>query len=197
MLAKCVRRCYSARMAVVFRAPLKMLAMPCAVWCLAIPAAYAHTPVLLLEGKLTFDMQDGFTPNESRLTKKVIAAWKSRKSDAWGVVSRGTMGLEPEALGEYLSHKAEDYAKDLSWLPRLTWLKKETVALHGRKWADLRFIGQRPGAKGPMDGMLYTRILATSYHGQLLEIVFTSNTDRDPATKLKIDRIFDSVRLED
>ncbi len=42
----------------------------------------------------------------------------------------------------------------------------------------------------------YTRILATSYEGQLLEIMFTSNTDESPALKDSIDKVMESVRLE-
>ena len=34
--------------------------------CLGIQAARAHTPVALLDGKLTFEMQDGFVPDEGR-----------------------------------------------------------------------------------------------------------------------------------
>ena len=44
---------------------------------------------------------------------------------------------------------------------------------------------------------MYTRILATSYRGQLLEILFTSNTDETPALKDKIDNVIESVRLEE
>lgn len=176
---------------------LHAVAIVAVATCYATHGVRAHTPVALLDGKLTLEIQDGFAPDEKRATKQVIAAWKARKSDAWGTVSRGTHGLEPDALVQYLSDKAADYTKGLSWLPRLTWLKKEIVTIHGRRWADLRFIGQRENAKGPMDGMLYTRILATSYGGQLLEIIFTSNTDREPATKTKIDQIFESLKLEE
>jgi hypothetical protein len=42
-----------------------------------------------------------------------------------------------------------------------------------------------------------TRILATSYRGQLLEILFTSNTAEDPVVKDKIDQVIESVRLEE
>ena len=168
-----------------------------AATCGATNGVRAHTPVALLEGKLTLEMQDGFVPDESRATKQVVAAWKARKGGAWGVITRGTHGMEPAELVDYVSRKSTEYSKGLSWLPRLTWLKKETVTIHGRRWADLRFIGQNPDAKNPMDGLLYTRILATSYGGQLLEIMFTSNTDRDPVTKTRIDRIFESINLEE
>ena len=47
----------------------------------------------------------------------------------------------------------------------------------------LRFIATCENAKDARDGLLYTRILATSYFGQLLEIMFTSNTDPNPALK--------------
>jgi len=53
----------------------------------------------------------------------------------------------------------------------------------------LQFIATRENAKGARDDLLYTRILATSYGGQLLEIMFTSNTDPNPALKDKIDKV--------
>jgi hypothetical protein len=112
-------------------------------------------------------------------------------------VTRGKRGLEPAALGDYITRKVAEYTKGLFWLPKLVWLKKEMATIHGRQWADLRFIGQLDGTKNPLDGLLYTRILATSYRGQLLEIIFTSNTDRSAATKAKIDRMIESVKLEE
>jgi hypothetical protein len=157
--------------------------------------AHASTPVALLEGKLSFELQDGFVPDKDRAVKQVIAGYKARKGGAWGTVTRSTQSLEPTALADYISRKAADYTKGLAWLPKLTWLKRETVTINGRPWADLRFIVQMDKPKGPHDGLLYTRILATSYGGQLLEIVFTSNTDKDPETKQKIDRTMESVRL--
>jgi hypothetical protein len=96
-----------------------------------------------------------------------------------------------------MAKKVAEYTKGLSWLPNLTWLKKEIVTRDGRPWVDARFIGRRDNAKGPLDGLLYTRILATSYEGQLLELMFTSNTDPDPATKAKIDALIESVKLRD
>jgi len=44
---------------------------------------------------------------------------------------------------------------------------------------------------------VYTRNLTTSYKGQLLEISFTSNLNTDPKLKQEIDRIMDSVQLEE
>lgn len=176
------------------RTLLRILTALYATWFLAGPVC-ASTPVSLLGGKLTLEIQDGFVPDKERAANLVVAAYKARKGDAWGMVARGSRGLEPAALGDYLSRKAAEYTKGLVWLPKLTWLKKEMVPINGRQWADLRFIGQGENAKGPRDGMLYTRILATSYEGRLLEIVFTSNTDRKTETKDKIDRMIESVRL--
>jgi hypothetical protein len=76
-------------------------------------------------------------------------------------------------------------------------VEKGIATINGRKWADLRFIAPRENAKDARDGLLYTRILATSYGGQLLEIMFTSNTDPNPALKDKIDKVIESVRLEE
>jgi len=155
----------------------------------------AGDTVSLLDGKLKIEIADGFAPDKDRSSKQSIADYKARIGDAWGSVLRGTHGLQPDGLNGYLTRKVADYSKGLSWLPHLNWLKKEIVTINGRPWADLRFIGQREGAKDPRDGLMYTRIFSTSYGGQLLEIMFTSNTDPDPATKAKIDRIIESVKL--
>ena len=42
-----------------------------------------------------------------------------------------------------------------------------------------------------------TRFLTTSYKGQLLEITFTTNLETAPELKQEIDRIMDSVHLEE
>jgi hypothetical protein len=81
-------------------------------------------------------------------------------------------------------------------LPKLKWLKKEIVTINGRQWADMRYIAPRAKPENDRDGLLYTRILATSYDGQLLEILFTSNTDENPALKDQIDKVLQSVQLE-
>jgi hypothetical protein len=151
----------------------------------------------LLKGKLLLEIPDDFVADEKPATEQSIATFKGRRTDGWGSVLRGTHGLRPDGLENYMAKKVAEYTQGLSWLPRLVWLKKEIVAIKGRRWADLRYIAPREKAKNPRDGLLYTRFLSTSYEGQLLEITFTSNTDEDPALKDRIDRIFDSVRLKD
>lgn len=155
-------------------------------------------PVTLLDGKLKLDPTDAFVrEKEAKASKQSIADFKGRKSDAWGTITRGTHGLQPEGLTTYMEKKVAEYTKGLSWLPRLDWLKKEIVTINERKWADLRYIAPRKDAKDARDGLMYTRILATSYRGQLLEIMFTSNTDETPVLKDKIDQVIESVRLEE
>ena len=167
-------------------------------WCGA-PTAHAGEVIHLLDGKLTFDLGEGFVPDKEKKKpdKQSIADFKARKGDAWGGVMRGTHGLQPDGLNNYITRKVADYTKGLSWLPHLVWLKKEIVTIDGRPWADLRYIGQRENAKDPLDGLLYTRIFATSYGGQLLEFTLTSNTDPERATKVQIDGIIESVKLSD
>jgi hypothetical protein len=155
-------------------------------------------PVSLLEGKLKLDTTDAFVrEKEAKASKQSIADFKGRKSDAWGTITRGTHGLQSEGLTTYMEKKVAEYTRGLSWLPRLEWLKKEIVTIKGRKWADMRYIAPRKDAKDPRDGLMYTCILGTSYRGQLLEIMFTSNTDPSAALKDKIDNVIESVRLED
>lgn len=156
-------------------------------------------PIALLDGKLKLETTDAFVlKKEATSSKQSIADFEGRgESDGWGAVTRGTHGLQPDGLSTYMKNKVAEYTKGLSWVPKLNWLKKEIVTIGGRKWADLRFIVPRTKAKDPRDGLLYTRILATSYEGQLLEIMFTSNTDEDPVLKDKIDKVIETVRLEE
>jgi hypothetical protein len=155
-------------------------------------------PAILLDGKLKFDSTDVFVPDkEPTSEKQAIAHFEARDSDAWGMVLRGTHGLQPGDLPGYMKKKVVEFTKGLAWLPKLNWLKKEIVTIGGQQWVDLRYIAPRAHAKNPRDGLLYTRLLATSYKGQLLEITFTSNTDENPALKDKIDQVMDSVRLEE
>ena len=55
----------------------------------------------------------------------------------------------------------------------------------------------KKGMKDYRNNPVYTRFLTTSYKGQLLEIMFTSNLDTDPRRKEEIDHIMDSVHLEE
>lgn len=155
-------------------------------------------PVILLDGKLKFDTTDAFVTDQSaKSSKQSIADFKGRNNDGWGAILRGTHGLPPDGLTNYMDKKVAEYSKGLSWLPKLNWLKKEIVTINGRQWADLRFIAPREKAKDAFDGLMYTRILATSYGGQLLEIMFTSNTDPNRTLKEKIDQVIESVSLRD
>jgi hypothetical protein len=173
------------------------LAICLAAACCA-PSAVRAERVSLLNGKLKFDTTDAFVPKKGRKSSsQSIADYKARDSDGWGSVERGTHGLQQDGLANYMARKVADFTKGLSWLPRLNWLKKQIVTIDGRRWADMRFIAPRPNAKNARDGLMYTRIFGTSYKGQLLEIVFTSNTDPNPALKDKIDKIIASVRLEE
>jgi hypothetical protein len=153
--------------------------------------------VSFLDGKLKLDLGESFSQEMPKSEKKTeLAHFAARDSDAWGAITRGTHGLKPEGLSAYMQNKVAEYTKGLSWLPKLNWLKKEIVTINGRQWADLRYIAPKAHPANPRDGLLYTRILATSYDGQLLEILFTSNTDENPALKDQIDKVIESVQLE-
>ncbi len=121
----------------------------------ALSSVFAQ-PVTLLDGKLTLNTTEMFTPKkEATSSKQSIADFEGRgESDGWGAVTRGTRGLQPDGLDAYMKNKVAEYTKGLSWVPKLNWLKKEVVTIDGRKWADLRFIVPRKNAKDPRDGLL-------------------------------------------
>ena len=166
---------------------------------LAIASAASADQVSLLDDKLKFDTTDAFVPDRDtkKLSSQSLADFKARDSDGWGTITRGTHGLQPDGLKDYMDRKVAEYTKGLSWLPKLNWLKKEIVMINGRQWADMIYIAPRSSPKNARDGVLYTRIFATSYKGQLLEFVFTTNTDQSPALKDEIDKLIESIKLED
>jgi tetratricopeptide (TPR) repeat protein len=158
------------------------------------------TTVSLLDGKLNIDIPPGFSrdPDDPK-TPKTLAKF-SGPDGAWGEVLRGTHGLTPEGLPDYLKKRVDEYSKGFKWLPKdshLQWLKKDIVTINGREWADWRFVPMLKGKKDYSHNPVYTRFLTTSYKGQLLEITFTSNLNTSPELKKEIDHIIDSVHLEE
>jgi len=154
--------------------------------------------VSLLDGKLKLDIPSDFTREPDKEDQKSLAKF-SREDGAWGEVLRGTHGLTPDKLEGYLKQRVAEYTKGFP-VPKgghLQWLKKQIVTIDGRKWADWRFVPMLKGKKDYSQNPVYTRFLTTSYKGQLLEITFTSNLNTNPELKGEIDRIMDSVHLEE
>ena len=158
------------------------------------------TTVSLLDGKLKLDLPSDFSRDPDDAKDPKTLAKFSGPDGAWGTVLRGTHGLAPDKLDGYLKMRVAEYSKGFKWLPkdsRLQWLKKDIVTINGRKWADWSFVPMLKGKKDYSHNPVYTRNLTTSYEGQLLEINFTSNLNTDPKLKQEIDRIMDSVHLEE
>jgi hypothetical protein len=165
----------------------------------------AKTINLLGGAKLKMEMPSTFELDKKNKTDKQTLATFTRKDGVWGSVSRGTHRLAPDQLDTFMENRMKEYSqqlgKDLG--ADLFWIKHEIVKLGDREWVDLRFVPMLKDAKPPQslkdvaNHPLYTRFLATSYHGQLLEITFTSNLDTTPETKVVLDQIFDSVKFEE
>ncbi len=158
--------------------------------------------VRLLGGKLKIDIPPDFVrePEDPKEPKTVAKFVHKGEGAAWGEVLRGTHGLTPDKLDGYLKMRVAEYSKGFNWLPKdahLQWLKKEIVTIDGRKWADWRYVPILKRKKDYRNSPVYTRVLTTSYKGQLLEITFTSNLNTEPALKEEIDHIMDSVHLEE
>lgn len=160
----------------------------------------AGTMVSLLDGKLKLDIPPDFSRDSADPKNPKTLAKFSGPDGAWGEVLRGTHGLTPDKLEGYLKMRVAEYSKGFNWLPKdshLQWLKKDIVTIDGRKWADWRYVPMLKGTNDYSYSPVYTRFLTTSYKGQLLEITFTSNLNTEPAIKEQINRIMDSVHLEE
>jgi tetratricopeptide (TPR) repeat protein len=160
----------------------------------------ARTTVSLLNGKLKLVIPPEFSRDAHDPKNSKTLAKFSGPDGAWGEVLRGTHGLTPDKLDGYLTMRVAEYSKGFNWLPKdshLQWLKKDIVTIDGRKWADWRYVPMLKETKDYSHSPVYTRFLTTSYKGQLLEITFTSNLNTDPNLKEEINRIMDSVHLEE
>jgi tetratricopeptide (TPR) repeat protein len=158
------------------------------------------TTVSLLDGNLKLDIPSDFSRDPDDPKEPKTLAKFSGPDGAWGTVLRGTHELTADQLKGYLQKRVGEYSKGFKWLPkdsRLQWLKKDIITIDGRKWADWSFVPMLKGKKDYSHNPVYTRNLTTSYKGQLLEINFTSNLNTDPKLKKEIDRIIDSVHLEE
>lgn len=158
------------------------------------------TSVSLLDGKLKIDIPSDFSRDPDDPKDPKTLAKFSREDGAWGAVLRGTHGLTPEKLNDYLKMRVAEYSKGFKWLPKdshLHWLRKEIVTIDGRKWADWSFVPMLKGKKDYRNNPVYTRNLTTSYKGQLLEITFTTNLNTSSELKEEIDHIMNSVHLEE
>ncbi len=164
------------------------------------PKLAAAGTTTLLDGKLKIDVPADFEREPNDPAEPKTLAKFSREDGAWGAVLRGTSGLTPEKLDDYLKMRVTEYTKGFDWLPKdshLRWLRKEIVTIDGRKWADWRYVPIKKTQKEYRDSPVYTRFLTTSYKGQLLEITFTTNLTTDPELKEEIDHIMESVHLEE
>jgi tetratricopeptide (TPR) repeat protein len=160
----------------------------------------AGTTVSLLDGKLKLSIPADFSRDPGDPKDPKTLAKFSGPDGAWGTVLRGTHGLAPDQLKDYLKTRVAEYSKSFKWLPKdshLQWLKKDIVTINGRKWADWSFVPTMKGRKDYSHNPVYTRNLTTSYKDQLLEINFTSNLNTAPELKQEIDHIMSSVHLEE
>jgi hypothetical protein len=68
--------------------------------------------VTLLDGKLKLETTDAFVQGKkAKASKQSIADFKGRESDAWGTITRGTHGLQPEGFTKYMEGKVAEYTK--------------------------------------------------------------------------------------
>jgi hypothetical protein len=172
----------------------RLLAIVFTVFVLAASVA-AQTPVSLLGGKLTFTVPSNF--RKSPDDESSLASYEAADGDEWASVSLAGKPLRPGGLEAWMERKKASYTADLPPEIRehLRWTVKKIVKRHGVEWADLRFDCVPDGPDGKDHAILYTRFLATTIDGKLLEFVFSGNLTADAKRKAALDQMADSVKL--
>ena len=158
-------------------------------------AALAQTPVTLLDGKLAFVLPANFKKTSAE--GPVLAAYGAADGDEWMQVSLASKPLPEGGLDAWMKRKKAAYSKGMSpeIRPHMRWIDQKILTRDGVKWADLRFDCVPNGPDGGKKAILYTRFLATTLDGRLLEFVLCSNLTADAKRKAALDRIADSVKL--
>jgi len=158
-------------------------------------AVSAQTPVSLLDGKLTFVLPANF--KKTSVSGPVLAAYGAADGDEWMQVSLAGKPLPDGGLEAWMDRKKAAYTKGMSpeIRPHMRWLDHKILTRDGVKWADLRFDCVPDGPDGKSRAILYTRFLATTLDGKLLEFVFSSNLTANAKRKAALDQIADSVKL--
>ncbi len=155
----------------------------------------AQTPVSLLDGKLTFTVPPNF--RKSADDRSSLASYEAKDGDEWMMVSLAGTPLREGGLKAWMERKKASYTAGLSPEIRshLRWPAKKIVTRNGVEWADLRFDCVPDGSDGKNHAILYTRFLATTIDGKLLEFVLSGNLTADAKRKAALDQIADSVKL--
>lgn len=171
-----------------------MSAFRIACLCLLVccSAAMAQTPVKLFKGQLTFTVPDNFQKDSEE------GAYSAKDGDEWLKVSLAGKPLPGGDLEAWMERKKASYSAGMPPEIRshLRWIKQKLVTIDGKQWADLRFDCVPDGPDGKNRTILYTRFLATTLDGRLLEIVLSSNLTSDAKRKAALDKIAESVRFK-
>ena len=155
----------------------------------------AQTPVSLLDGRLTFVLPANY--ETTSVDGPVLASFGATDGDEWMQVSLAGKPLPDGGLVAWMDRKKAAYTKGMSpeIRPHMRWLNQKILTRDGVKWADLRFDCVPVSPDGSKRAILYTRFLATTLDGRLLEFVFSSNLTANAKRKAALDRIADSVKL--
>lgn len=164
-------------------------------WVVFTAGVYAQTPVSLLGGNLTFVLPENF--KKTSATGPVLASYGATDGDEWMQVSLAGKPLPDGGLEAWMDRKKAAYTKGMSpeIRPNMRWLDHKILVRDGVKWADLRFDCVPDGPDGSKRAILYTRFLATTLDGKLLEFVLSSNLTANAKRKAALDQIADSVKL--
>lgn len=158
--------------------------------------AFAQTAISLLDGRLTFVLPENFEKTEGG--GAALGSYGATDGEEWLQVSLAGKPLPEGGLEAWMDRKKAAYTKGMSpeIRPHMRWLDHKILKRGGVEWADLRFDCVPDGPDGGKRAILYTRFLATTLDGRLLEFVFSSNLTPDAKRKAALDRIADSVKFK-
>jgi hypothetical protein len=156
---------------------------------------YAQERVSLAEGRLSFEVPDGFRP----LTAEEIAlkypngnppgyAYANERADVSIAVQFSAAGVAPSELPRLQASMEQTLPRVI---PGLQWLTREIVEIDGRGWVHLEL------TSFAVDTDIHNHMYLTSFDGRMLGINMNSTVGAYEGVRAALGRTRDSIRVVD
>ncbi len=170
---------------IIFCTAIIILSLPC----------FAGERVNLFDGKLSFELPDGFSmmpkeiakikyPMEANRPKYIYSNSKTTTSIAINLTESSS--LQPQQLTEFRSLMEQSLAR---MIPGLRWIKKEFITLNGTEWARLELISNA------IDTDIHNIMLMTSFEGKPLMFNFNSTKEEYSSVEKELNASILSIKL--
>jgi hypothetical protein len=156
---------------------------------------FAGEQVILFDGRLSFELPDGFStmpkdiakikyPMETHRPKYIYSNSKASTSIAVNLTENSS--LQSQQLAEFKTFMEQTLVR---MTPGLKWVKKEIITLNGTEWARLEFMSNA------IDTDIHNIMLMTSFQGKPLMLNFNSTKEEFASVEKGLSDSIRSIKI--